>query len=450
MRDPRLQLHESPPTQDDTGRHLSRVWTELRTWAEKLLGLTAQRWEPRVVEQATDTVWAQPYDWIRYGTGVTTLALPDPESCPGATVVLEPTGTVGTVRSTHSEAIAGAATGEAYGEYVAFRRTGTATWWWIRRGPVPGIDLTDSAPANVTKAAAAVGTGTTAARSDHKHDVATAAASSLTGASTSTEGTATSLARSDHTHSIVGLLSDTAPANVTKSAAAAGTATAGARQDHKHDVTTAAASALAVGGSNAEGTATSLARSDHTHGIGTGAPTAMALGCAASNGTAWDAPRLDHVHALSAIWTDPGRTSGVVAKQGPLSGAQARTTDTSGTLHFIVDVQAITGTLSGITQPGVLSVVWTLSCIDQTTSKGIGWARHTSVVKTEVAVPPVLGLIGNTAAEIEGDGPATFYTAIDDTDLGSVDVYAGYTMTGTPTIDWVLTAQATFTSGRTD
>lgn len=59
--------------------------------------------------------------------------------------------------------------------------------------------LTASAPVNVTKAAAAVGVGTTAARHDHKHDVTTAAPSSV--GTANSEGTAASLARSDHVHS---------------------------------------------------------------------------------------------------------------------------------------------------------------------------------------------------------------------------------------------------------
>jgi hypothetical protein len=62
-------------------------------------------------------------------------------------------------------------------------------------------------------------------------------------------------------------LTSSAPQNVTKSAASAGTDGYAARADHKHDITTAAASSLSVGGSNAEGSATSLARSDHTHSL---------------------------------------------------------------------------------------------------------------------------------------------------------------------------------------
>jgi hypothetical protein len=63
------------------------------------------------------------------------------------------------------------------------------------------------APANVTKAAAAAGVASTYSRSDHKHDITTAApgAFSVTGVAAD-EGTATTLARSDHAHSITGQL----------------------------------------------------------------------------------------------------------------------------------------------------------------------------------------------------------------------------------------------------
>lgn len=58
--------------------------------------------------------------------------------------------------------------------------------------------VTASAPANVTKAAAAVGVATDAARADHKHDISTAAPSTI--GTANAEGSATSLARSDHVH----------------------------------------------------------------------------------------------------------------------------------------------------------------------------------------------------------------------------------------------------------
>jgi len=58
--------------------------------------------------------------------------------------------------------------------------------------------ITNTAPVNVTKATAAIGVSTEAARSDHKHDIATATAGSV--GQTSSEGTSTSLARADHVH----------------------------------------------------------------------------------------------------------------------------------------------------------------------------------------------------------------------------------------------------------
>jgi hypothetical protein len=62
--------------------------------------------------------------------------------------------------------------------------------------------LTSAAPANVTKDTAAVGVATAAARADHKHDVATAAAASLAPGGSNAEGSSTSLARADHTHAL--------------------------------------------------------------------------------------------------------------------------------------------------------------------------------------------------------------------------------------------------------
>ena len=136
----------------------------------------------------------------------------------------------------------------------------STAWSEFATGGSGSIILTSTAPVDVTKAAAAVGTGTTAARHDHKHDVSTAVTGAILIGDAAAEGTATSLARSDHKHS---LASPAAPADVTKAAASAGAATGPARADHKHDVSTAAP--VATGSANAEGTATSLARSDHVH-----------------------------------------------------------------------------------------------------------------------------------------------------------------------------------------
>ena len=95
------------------------------------------------------------------------------------------------------------------------------------------------------------------------------------------------------------LTAPAAPVNVTKAAAAAGVATTVARSDHKHDVTTAAANTITVGAAAAEGAATSLARSDHTHALTAPAAPANVTKAAASAGVATTVARSDHKHDVT-------------------------------------------------------------------------------------------------------------------------------------------------------
>lgn len=69
-------------------------------------------------------------------------------------------------------------------------------------GAIPTSDRSNTAPANVTKAAASSGSATDMARRDHKHDVTTAAAGSQAFGDIAAEGAASSLARSDHRHAM--------------------------------------------------------------------------------------------------------------------------------------------------------------------------------------------------------------------------------------------------------
>jgi hypothetical protein len=73
----------------------------------------------------------------------------------------------------------------------------------LKIGNLPGgVSLASAAPVDVTKAAAAVGDGTTAARNNHKHDISTAAPAALAVNNSADEGNATSLARSNHQHAV--------------------------------------------------------------------------------------------------------------------------------------------------------------------------------------------------------------------------------------------------------
>lgn len=97
------------------------------------------------------------------------------------------------------------------------------------------IPTAGGAPVNVTSAAAAAGVAGTFSRSDHKHDITVAAATTITPSSSNGAGSASSLARSDHTHAIT----SAAPSvNLSVSSTnAAGTAASVARSDHSHAIT---------------------------------------------------------------------------------------------------------------------------------------------------------------------------------------------------------------------
>lgn len=96
-------------------------------------------------------------------------------------------------------------------------------------GSAAGIVVTSTAPVNVTKATAAVGTSNDAARADHKHDITTAVVGSVNIADAAAEGSATSLARSDHVHAVT----SATPVNVSI-ANFDGYATTFSRSDHIH------------------------------------------------------------------------------------------------------------------------------------------------------------------------------------------------------------------------
>ena len=186
----------------------------------------------------------------------------------------------------------------------------------------------------------AEGSATSLSRSDHRHAVTVASPNSVGAANAA--GSSATFVRSDHIHagltrdaadfaafdaktpvsadlmlvedsaaagakkkttlgtafSALGTqLSDTAPEDVTREAAAQGSATDAARRDHKHDVSVAtpATGAVAVGNSAAAGSAASLARSDHQHTVSAALP--IDVGTANATGSATTFVRSDHIHS---------------------------------------------------------------------------------------------------------------------------------------------------------
>lgn len=166
--------------------------------------------------------------------------------------------------------------------------------------PVANLNTATSAPGTVAVGAAAVGAGPKLAFENHNHSISVGSPVAVGAANN--DGLATSVSKSDHVHAhgaqtdgtmhaaviaagasgfmtgvdktkidgiasgaTANVITNTAPVNVTKSAANVGASSELARADHKHDVSTAAPSGIVPAVSNTEGSATSLARSDHGH-----------------------------------------------------------------------------------------------------------------------------------------------------------------------------------------
>jgi len=151
--------------------------------------------------------------------------------------------------------------------------------------------VTNTAPTQITVAAAVVGVATDAARRDHMHGIATATPSTLGIGGTNSSGSSLSVARASHIHQLPALATTTVdgffaatdkvkldgiaasaaaltavvPASVGASTAVVGVGTAAAREDHTHAVLVSTPVTLGVGGTNTVGTGTGLARATHVH-----------------------------------------------------------------------------------------------------------------------------------------------------------------------------------------
>jgi hypothetical protein len=232
--------------------------------------------------------------------------------------------------------------------------------------------LTASAPVNVTKSAAVVGVATDAARADHKHDVATAAAVALTVGIANAEGVSTSLSRADHTHAIA---AGTPVSIGTANAEGAGTTFARSNHVHAHGDQTvgtlhAAATTsvngfmsstdkvkldgIATGATNTPltaaapvnvtkaaavvGVATAAARADHKHDVATAAAVALTVGISNAEGVSTSLSRADHTHAIASaapVAIGTANAEGAATTFARSNHVHAHGDQTSGTLHAV-------------------------------------------------------------------------------------------------------------------
>ena len=297
-------------------------------------------------------------------------------------------------------------------------------------GDVLGAGLTASAPANVTKAAAAVGVATSAARADHKHDITTAAPGATGLGTTSGEGSATTVARSDHTHQ-----SNTAPVAVTKAAAAIGTSGEPARADHKHDVSTAAPAATGVATSSGEGSATTLARSDHTHQANT-APVNVTK-AAAAIGTSGQPARADHKHdvttAAAVELTDSTNAEGNATSLARSNHTHAHGQRGGGALHAGATT-SVAGFMSSGDKAKLDTITVEFSGSDATRQRADGLYSQSEIadsfsVEVDTADSPAASSLlrdnaGNAVSLAEG---FTYYFEVTvETNDGSADEWGKY------------------------
>lgn len=220
-----------------------------------------------------------------------------------------------------------------------------------------------------------------------------------------------------------GILTSSAPADVTKAAAAVGTSVQSARADHKHDVSTATTGAAAIGDSAAEGTATSLARSDHKHSIAAGTP--VAIGTANATGAATTFPRSDHVHDHGSQSTGTHHAVVTSSVNGFMSAADKVNFDSIVTAVKQPVRAATTAniTLSGTQTVDGVSLVANDRCLvkDQSTGANNGiyvvaagaWTRSTDFdadaeVRGGLIVPVSEGTAnGNRVAQLTTNDPIT-------------------------------------------
>ena len=140
-----------------------------------------------------------------------------------------------------------------------------------------------------------LGVATSLSKSDHVHNIPTAAAVGLDPNSSNTLGNNPSFARSNHTHAIA---SGNPVTQVPDQSNTSGTAASFAKSDHVHNIPSASAVGLDANSPNAQGSNPSFARSNHTHAVATGIPSTQTPGQTNAAGSSPNLARADHIHNI--------------------------------------------------------------------------------------------------------------------------------------------------------
>jgi hypothetical protein len=299
------------------------------------------------------------------------------------------------------------------GQTLVATGPGAATW----QTPASGVTLGVTAPTQVAVTTAVPGAGTTAARSDHVHSVATAAPVALAIGGASFPGTSTSLARADHAHGLpafgtgAGAIVEGNDPRLSDDRVASGVrtlttvvATAGATAPSTGQVLTATgptaatwqtgialtvapASQVSVTAAVSGGAATA-ARADHVHSVATDVPVALSVGGTSVPGSSTSLARADHAHGLPAF----GSTSGTIAQGNDARLSDDRTASGVRTATTVVATAAASAPSSGqvLTATGASAATW------QTPASGVSLA--TSQVPSQVSVTTAVPGTGVTAA----------------------------------------------------
>jgi hypothetical protein len=181
---------------------------------------------------------------------------------------------------------------------------------------IPGPPLATTAPVNVTKSTAQIGSLGTSAHADHKHDIDTGVPTAVVPGDSAQEGAGTALARASHQHSIAGF--GMPGAIVPGDTAATGSAATFACSDHRHSIAGfATPTSITPGDTPYVGIASTFANSQHRHGIpGFGIPGSIVPGDSAATGIATTFACSDHKHSIAGFAIPGAITPGDTALVG--------------------------------------------------------------------------------------------------------------------------------------